>query len=460
MNKKSIKVGILYTLGNLFNKGIAFITIPIYTRILTTYDYGIVNTYTSWVGIVSIIIGMALHMSIRTAFIDYKEDIDDFVSTIFYFNILIFMIFFIVFFFMLNIFRININYVLVILCLIQGFATSLIEDYSMYLMMKIEYKWRTFLLVIPNLIINIISIFIIYCILDSHKYLGKIIPSSFITLIFAIIITFIVFKRGKFSLNKKFVIYALNISLPLILHGLALNILSQSDRIMLTNLVGASETGIYSLTYNLSMVAMVFISSIEGVWIPWFMKKMNEKNVSEINEKFKLYLDFMTVIVGCIILVSPEVLKILAPKEYWAGDKIIPPIILSSYVIFLYTNYVNIEHFYKKTKFIALNTIIAASTNIILNLIFIPKYKSTAASITTIISYLISLILHYTYSRKLEENIFPLILYIIPILSIICIVVSYYIFLYKFTIRLFLVTTICLIYIIKILVNKDKLIIK
>ena len=49
MNKKKtlLKASSLYFLGNIFDKAIAFITIPIFTRLLSTEDYGIIGTYLS-----------------------------------------------------------------------------------------------------------------------------------------------------------------------------------------------------------------------------------------------------------------------------------------------------------------------------------------------------------------------------------------------------------------------------
>ena len=71
------KASMCYLLGNIFNKGIAFLTVPIFTRILSTSDYGIVTTYNSWIGIVSMLLGFALHMAIRSSFIDYREKVDE-----------------------------------------------------------------------------------------------------------------------------------------------------------------------------------------------------------------------------------------------------------------------------------------------------------------------------------------------------------------------------------------------
>ena len=82
ISQKYTKAGLMYLFGNIFNKGVAFLTVPIFTRILSADEYGIVNTYTATVGILSILIGMSLHMSIRTAFIDYLEEIEDFMRSI------------------------------------------------------------------------------------------------------------------------------------------------------------------------------------------------------------------------------------------------------------------------------------------------------------------------------------------------------------------------------------------
>ncbi len=63
---------------------------------------------------------------------------------------------------------------------------------------------------------------------------------------------------------------------------------------------------------------------------------------------------------------------------------IIPPIALANYMIFMYTMYVYIEHYYKKTVYITKNTLIAAGLNVILNFILIPKYGYVAAAYTTL----------------------------------------------------------------------------
>ena len=415
-----------YLVGNIFNKGIAFLTVPIFTRILSTADYGIVTTYNSWIGILAMVMGFALHMGIRMASVDYKEQLDDFMSTIVLFISLTSFGVIIIVTVGTVILNIDVNIFLVTLCLLQAYFTAVIEDYSHYLMMQYRYKFRTLLMILPNLVSVILSIIVIMFVLKTELYWGRIVPTALVYLVIGIAVVIMVLRRGKISVNWKYVKYGLAISAPLIIHGIALNVLSQSDRIMITWLADTSQTGIYSLIYNFSMIATVITTSLEGVWIPWFTEKMIKRSISDINKFAAYYINLMTYTMVCLILVAPEIVKILASKNYWEGIAIIPPIVLANYVIFIYSLYVNIEHYYKKTVNITFNTVIAALMNIVLNLIFIPKYGYVAAAYTTLTAYIVSLVMHSTYARRLESNLFPVKMLIRPMIHICLTVVLFY----------------------------------
>ena len=421
------KAGTYYLIGNLFNKGIAFLTVPVFTRILSTADYGIVTTYSSWISIIAMVAGFALHMGVRMAFVDYEEKINDFMSSIILFTLassfgIVVMVVSVTIF--LNI---NINLLLIVLCLLQGIFSAVVEDYTNYLMMQYRYRFRTALMILPNLLSIFVSIFAIMFVLKTDLYLGRIVPTAVINIFFGIIIVVLVLTHGKIRINWQYVKYGLKISAPLIVHGIALNILSQSDRTMITWLADASQTGIYSLIYNFSMIATVITTALEGVWVPWFTNKMVKREISDINVLAKDYVNLMTYAMVCLILVAPEVVKILASRNYWEGIVIIPPVVLSNYIIFMYTLYVNIEHFYKRTVYISINTLTAAAINIILNFIFIPHYGYIAAAYTTIAAYVVSLFMHASYAKKLEKELYPIKMFIRPLAHILITSIVFYI---------------------------------
>ena len=87
-NSKLKNASTLYLIGNFFNKGIAFLSVPIFTRLLSTSDYGIINTYQSWIGIAVMIMGYALHMGIYNSFVDYKDKTEEYLSTILKFTLI------------------------------------------------------------------------------------------------------------------------------------------------------------------------------------------------------------------------------------------------------------------------------------------------------------------------------------------------------------------------------------
>ena len=149
----------------------------------------------------------------------------------------------------------------------------------------------------------------------------------------------------------------------------------------------------------------------------------------------KDYINLMTYAMVALILIAPEVVKILANESYWEGISIIPPVVLANYVIFAYSLYVNIEHYYKKTPYITVNTIIAAASNIVLNFIFIPRYGYIAAAYTTLASYFISFVLHTRYAKKLEPNLYPLKRFLYPLIELLAVTILFYVFEETFEIR-------------------------
>ena len=373
--KDFAEAGALYFIATLFNKGIGFVTVPIFSRILTTSDYGTVTTFNSWVSMISVFISLALYNAVRNSFVDMDDkERPHFLSTIITFTGLVFLTVIGVCVVATVFVPRNINTALIFMCIIQSFGYALINDYSYYLMMRYRYKFRAALMVLPGLLSVVLSIFAILFILKDNLYLGRIVPTTAVYGVFAIVVLIAVYSKTKPELNLEYLKYGLKIALPLVLHSIALQILSQSDRVMITSLRNAAETGVYSLVYNLSMIATVITTSLDGIWVPWFTGKLKERKIREINVLAMDYVHLMTYAMVALILVGPEILKIFADQRYWEGMSIIPPIALANYMIFMYTMYVYIEHYYKKTVYITKNTLIAAGLNVILNYILIPKY--------------------------------------------------------------------------------------
>lgn len=87
-------------------------------------------------------------------------------------------------------------------------------------------------------------------------------------------------------------------------------------------------------------------------------------------------------------MISPELIKVLGPEQYWQF-KYIAPFVLGSCLMVMYTFYTTVGLFYKKSGKVSCCVLIAAIVNIILNYFFIPKFGGVAAAYTSVVSYII-----------------------------------------------------------------------
>mgnify|MGYP003247363785 CR=1 FL=1 len=57
---EGMKSAVAYTFASLFSKGLAFVTVPIFTRIMSTSEMGTVNLYNSWQSILTVVATLSL----------------------------------------------------------------------------------------------------------------------------------------------------------------------------------------------------------------------------------------------------------------------------------------------------------------------------------------------------------------------------------------------------------------
>ncbi|WP_058485670.1 oligosaccharide flippase family protein [Defluviitalea phaphyphila] len=430
-NNKIIKAGLWYTVGNFLLKGVVFITIPIFTRLLTTSDYGMVNTYIAYEKILSIIIGVGLVGTVKNAKYEFKEEFESYLLSVVELSFMIFMFFLLIgntfFESIQKYFEFNqFIYNLLILSSYSSFLISFISQRYI-----IEFKYKKFLSIsFLNTIFSVIISLIIIMILQSDKYMGRIIGNSLPMIIIGIcILISLTNKKIKKRNRKKHIKFGLVMGLPLVIHYLSQNVLAQFDRIMIQKYIDPSQVGIYSFVYNIGTILIVILYSIQNIWDPWIYSKMDKKDYKTIYNNSKYYIVLFSILTIGLVTISPEIIMIMGPEEYWSGIDMILPIVLSVYFNFLYVLPVGIEYFLKKTNYIAIGTVAAAILNIILNIYFIPLYGAISAAYTTLISYICLFIFHWIILKKLFKVKLYSLIFIILSTLIVCVVSTIMIFL-------------------------------
>ena len=407
---KAVKSSIWYTIANVSLRAVAIITTPIYTGMLTKADYGKANTFNSWIDVFNVFACLCVVYSIGRAKLDFKDKFDEYMSALqglsssFGLVLLVFAF----------IFRQALSgWIKYEVPLAVGlFAYLCVSPSVEYMMQKCRYEYRYK----ENILISVITVvgqvglsITLMLLFNDNRYIGKIlgvmIPTAAMGIVFYI--SFIV--KGKVFYNRQYWTYALKIGLPMIPHALALILLAQMDRIMIKDMIGDADAGLYIFGYSFATLLMVFTNAIGQAWLPWFNETLfagERTRIRQIQKKL--------VLLGCFlsfgfIVAAPEALMLLAISNdtYWIAKFVVPPIVLGTLAQYFYTNYVNVEIFLKKTPFIAIGSCLAAGINYVLNAVFIPRYGYISAAYTTLASYLVLMVLHFIMVRfVLKEKVY------------------------------------------------------
>jgi O-antigen/teichoic acid export membrane protein len=222
----------------------------------------------------------------------------------------------------------------------------------------------------------------------------------FVALTFCMIIREIGFPKPDFGGVGPFLAF----SLPLVPSALLFWIISSSDRYFIIHFVNLSQAGIYSASYSLANIIQLFYAPIGFILFPILSKFWDRGEIPRV----KNYLEYSTKLflvlaipgsVGLYILSQP-LLGILATSEYAVGGILVLLIALGIILRGIYLLNVYIVAVAKQTKWLPLMIAVAATTNVGINLILIPRIGIMGAAISTITSYFVLATIVTVWARR------------------------------------------------------------
>lgn len=408
---KQIKASAVNFIASFINGAMNFITIPIFTRLMTTEEYGLIAQYNAWLNIIMVFATLSLSAGVyQVAMNDYSDDRDGFTfSALILSNICTCFVFSIILAFsnyFSLLFRLD-KHLLMLMFLYLLFSPAM----SMWLArQRYEYKYNKVAVVsiISAVLSQIIALASVVLIQDENLGMVKLFATQIVMIICSLAIYISIARNAKWKIHASYIRFALLFNLPLLLHYLAQYVLQSTDKIMITNFWGEASTGVYSLATTVANIAMLVWAAMSASLTPYVYSHINTKEYGKIRKVIKLVAIFFAV--GCVLVafIGPEVMYVLGSKKYISGKYLIPPIAATSLLAAIYSFYSSIAFYYHKTIFVPMMTIIAALINVILNYLFIPAYGYVAAAYTTETAYLIYTFLHFLNYRKIvgKEKIY------------------------------------------------------
>ena len=399
MNKLKLFIEnfLVYGLGGIISKIIPLIMVPIVTRIMPTTDYfGISDLSNTVVQFGSAIAIMGMYDAMYRMFFekDEKEYKKRICSTALVFTIgtslTVFIIMLICKDLIAQYFFSDRQYAYVVY--ISAMATLVSATNGIISApTRMQNKRKVFL--VTNTLSSVLSYSISIPLLLAGHYVIAL-PLAAVIAGITMEAAFGVLNRQWFNpmlFDKKLLKQLLIISVPLLPNFLIYWVFNSCDKVMITNMVGIGDAGVYSVGSKLGHCSQLIYTAFAGGWQFFAFSTMKEDNQVETNSNIFEYLGVISYIATSFICAwSFIIFKLLFKADYLGGYIVAPYLFLAPLLQMLFQVAANQFLVVKKTWPNMLILSSGAIINLILNYFLIPVLGIEGASIATLTGYIVS----------------------------------------------------------------------
>lgn len=400
-----MKASLWFMICSVLQKGISIITMPIFTRLMSTEEYGEYNIFLTWYNILLLIVTLNIHTEIfNKGLIDNDTEKDIYTT-----NQVGLLIFLTVIFLLLYVFFhqwvnqiLGLSSPLVVIMILEILGSAVVALWTAR--KRFDYEYKKIVAVTIGMAILTQGSGIVAVMLFKDKVSAKIYTNALIPIAISVIILIIFVKKSK-SLGRLYWWKSAVLSaLPLLPHYLSLVLLNQSDKLLINHFVGADKAAIYSVAHSAGLLMTIVNNSINGSFVPWAYGKMKYEKGNGIKSVSNSLFTLIMVVNVALIWVAPEAIRLLAAPQYSEAVYCLVPIAMSVYFYFVYTLFVDMEIYYGANRYVAVASVVAAALNLIINYLLIPQYGYYIAGYATLFSYFVTMVLHMLFLRRIMKK--------------------------------------------------------
>lgn len=211
-------------------------------------------------------------------------------------------------------------------------------------------------------------------------------------------------RRFRFQFDFGAAKLAIGFSLPLILHVVNHWVLTFLDRAMLEGLgTPRDEIGRYMLGYQVASVAQILAYSLAVAVAPRFTRMATAGAADSLVRLGHIagaqLLGYAVVVVGAM-LSGGEVIRVIAPASFAPAVDYVPWIVLG---LAFWAGYLSAGyslHAMRRTGFLTVASLAASASNAALNWAWIPSFGAMGAAYATAVSYVVLLVVAHAAARR------------------------------------------------------------
>lgn len=219
----------------------------------------------------------------------------------------------------------------------------------------------------------------------------------------------------------------ISFSWPLVPNTISWWLINTSDRTIVTIFLGAGANGIYAISTKFSSIISSLITIFSLSWTESASLHINDNDVSIFFSKINDSILRISSSI-CLFLLSfmPIIFTIFIGPDYYEAYKYIPINIIASFFSCFVSIYSSIYIAKKMTKKVASTSFMAASINIVVDLLLIRYVGLFAASISSAVAYIIMSLYRAYDLRKYVKIKYDVKLLIFIVIDFLIVILLYY----------------------------------
>lgn len=242
----------------------------------------------------------------------------------------------------------------------------------------------------------------------GYSYYGMIyanIASTVVLVIFFWRLNNKFFTLGKF--DKRIAKELLRLGIPLLPTFLIYWVFNSMDRIMITNMLGTPELGIYAVGSKVASISTVIYAAFAGGWQYFAFSTMKDNDYKKMMGKIW---EVLFVISSCFFvgtfLFKDLIFNLLFVGDYRLGVVVFPYLLFAPLLQMLYQILGTQFQVEKKTYFSPLMLLLGALVNLVLNFYLIPIMGIEGAAISTIMGFAVTVTVSVLIVVNIKKLIF------------------------------------------------------
>jgi len=400
-----------YGFGGALPPMIGFFLIPIYTRFLTTADYGTVDLASAIGAVLYVFLRLGMCGAVTRFYYDFKSgpehEFASYLSSVLGFllvwSAVVGVLASVVGVPLFSVIAADVAFSPFVLLAIWTAVFNVPSDLLRRVLQVREQAQLYSVLTIGRFLLST-SIVILMVVVFEMGALGVMLGPFVDAAVFFAVSMYMLRGYLTWDFRWSAIVSSATYGLPMVLHHFAGQLLTLADRFLLGNMASLGSLGIYGVGFRFALPLQVVGNALNLAWSPVYFDARKGGHEDLRDNVGSTFTTIWAGLVGLWIwpsVLGKEVVELLLPPEYHDAYRVIPWL-AGTHVLGAVGTMISSELFYsKKTWFVPVATVTAGAANLGANIFLIPRFGAVGAAAATAAARLLLVVLNWWFSRRL-----------------------------------------------------------